>query len=113
MLSAKLLFEYLQYNYSKMKRVFNENGKRITSLKDFIVILADDNFDKNWVANDEILYLKIKELKKRFSSLSKIKNAFYQMELVKLLYHNGYPPKWSDEVFEKVLQQAENFKKYN
>lgn len=35
------------------------------------------------------------------------------MELVKLLYHNGYPPKWSDEVFEKVLQQAENFKKYN
>ena len=35
------------------------------------------------------------------------------MELVKLLYFNGYPPKWSDEVFEKVLQQAENFKKYN
>lgn len=30
-----------------------------------------------------------------------------------LLYQNGYPPEWDEEVFEKVMEQAENFKKYN
>jgi len=29
-----------------------------------------------------------------------------------LLYKNGYPPEWDEEVFEQVLEQAENFKKY-
>ena len=35
------------------------------------------------------------------------------MELTALLYNCGYPPQWDEEVFEKVLEQAENFKKYN
>ena len=30
-----------------------------------------------------------------------------------LLYKNGYPPEWDEEVFEKVMEQAENFKQYN
>ena len=34
------------------------------------------------------------------------------MELTVLLYQNGYPPEWDEEVFEKVMEQAENFKKY-
>ncbi len=29
-----------------------------------------------------------------------------------LLYKNGYPPEWDEEVFEKVMEQAKNFKKY-
>ncbi len=33
--------------------------------------------------------------------------------LVALLYQEGYPPEWSNEIFEKVLDQVENFKKYN
>ena len=33
------------------------------------------------------------------------------MDLTILLYENGYPPQWNDEVFEQVLGQAENFKK--
>ena len=33
------------------------------------------------------------------------------MDLTILLYENGYPPQWNDEVFEQVLDQAENFKK--
>jgi type I restriction enzyme R subunit len=33
-------------------------------------------------------------------------------DLTVLLYKNGYPPEWDEEVFEKVLEQAENFKKY-
>ena len=29
-----------------------------------------------------------------------------------LLYKNGYPPEWDEEVFEKVMEQAGNFKKW-
>ncbi|MFQ9293065.1 MAG: type I restriction enzyme endonuclease domain-containing protein [Haemophilus parainfluenzae] len=35
------------------------------------------------------------------------------MELTLLLYQNGYPPQWNSEVFDKVLEQAENFKRYH
>lgn len=35
------------------------------------------------------------------------------MDLTVLLYKNGYPPEWNEEVFDKVLEQAENFKKYS
>lgn len=34
-------------------------------------------------------------------------------ELMMLLYHNGYPPQWSEEIFHKVLDQVENFRTYN
>ncbi|UEB76343.1 type I restriction enzyme endonuclease domain-containing protein [Corynebacterium diphtheriae] len=33
-------------------------------------------------------------------------------DLTILLYENGYPPEWDEEVFEQVMEQAENFKKY-
>ena len=33
------------------------------------------------------------------------------MDLMILLYQNGYPPEWDEEIFEKVMAQAENFKK--
>lgn len=33
--------------------------------------------------------------------------------LTELLYEEGYPPEWDEEVFEKVMSQVENFKKYN
>lgn len=35
------------------------------------------------------------------------------MDLIVLLYENGYPPEWNAEVYEKVLEQAENFRKYS
>ena len=31
--------------------------------------------------------------------------------LLVLLYENGYPPQWNDEIFERVLEQVENYKK--
>lgn len=61
--------------------------------------------------------LKIKELvddKAQFadwSTRADIKNQL-NMDLTVLLYKNGYPPEWDEEVFEKVMEQAENFKKY-
>ena len=44
------------------------------------------------------------------SSRDDIKNQL-NMDLTVLLYKNGYPPEWDEEVFEKVMEQAENFKK--
>ena len=47
-----------------------------------------------------------------WSTRSDIRNKLNK-ELTVLLYKNGYPPEWDEEVFEKVMEQAENFKKYN
>ena len=46
-----------------------------------------------------------------WSTRADIKNQL-NMDLTVLLYKNGYPPEWDEEVFEKVMEQAENFKKY-
>jgi type I restriction enzyme R subunit len=45
-----------------------------------------------------------------WSTRNDIKNLL-NMDLTVLLYKNGYPPEWDEEVFEKVMEQAENFKK--
>ncbi len=34
------------------------------------------------------------------------------VKLAYVLYQNGYPPQWNEEVFKKVLEQVENYKKY-
>lgn len=65
-----------------------------------------------------VLAKKIKELvddKAQFADWSTrddIKNQL-NMDLTILLYKNGYPPEWDEEVFEKVMEQAENFKMYS
>lgn len=65
-----------------------------------------------------VLAKKIKELvedKSKFAEWSTrddIKNQL-NMELTVLLYHNGYPPQWNEEVFEQVMEQAENYKKHS
>ncbi|MBS9780474.1 MAG: type I restriction endonuclease subunit R [Moraxellaceae bacterium] len=89
--------------------------------KAFYDILINVRDTHNFVyADDKCLVLakKIKELvedKTKFanwSSRSDIKNQL-NMDLTVLLYKNGYPPEWDEEVFEKVMEQAENFKKNN
>lgn len=71
-------------------------------------------------ANEKCLVL-AKEIKKLvddksqfadWSTRDDIKNQL-NMDLTVLLYKNGYPPEWDEEAFEKVLEQAENFKKYS
>jgi len=65
-----------------------------------------------------VLARKIKELvddKSQYADWSTrddIKNQL-NMDLTILLYQNGYPPEWDEEIFEKVMEQAENFKKYD
>ena len=46
-----------------------------------------------------------------WSSREDIKSELI-MDLTVLLHTNGYPPEWNDEIFDKVMDQAVNFKKY-
>ena len=66
----------------------------------------------------KLLAKKIKELvdnKSKFADWATREDIKSQLEmdLTVLLYTNGYPPTWNGEVFQKVMDQAENFKKYN
>lgn len=88
--------------------------------KAFYDILVKVRDDHGFPYADEkclVLAKKIKELvddKSQFADWSTrddIKNQL-NMDLTILLYQNGYPPEWDEEVFEKVMEQAENFKKY-
>lgn len=87
--------------------------------KAFYDILVKVRDDHDFPYADEkciVLAKKIKELvddKACFADWAvrdDIKNQL-NMDLTVLLYENGYPPEWDEEVFEKVMAQAENFKK--
>lgn len=85
---------------------------------DILVKVRDDHGFKYEDEKCLVLAKKIKELvddKAQFADWSTrddIKNQL-NMDLTVLLYQNGYPPEWDEEVFEKVMEQAENFKKNN
>lgn len=64
-----------------------ELAKKIKTLIDDTAIYAD------WLNNDN--------LKSKLAS-----------QLTYLLYKEGYPPQWDEEVFQKVLEQVENYKKH-
>ena len=89
--------------------------------KAFFDILVKVRDDHGFPYADEkciVLAKKIKELvddKSQYADWSTredIKNQL-NMDLTVLLYKNGYPPEWDEEVFEKVMEQAENFKRYS
>jgi type I restriction enzyme R subunit len=83
---------------------------------DILVKVRDDN---GFPYEDEKCLLLAKEIKilvddkaqyADWSTRDDIKNQL-NMDLTVLLYENGYPPEWDEEVFERVLKQAENFKR--
>ncbi|MGO0063864.1 type I restriction endonuclease subunit R [Brevibacillus fluminis] len=84
---------------------------------DILVKVRDEHQFKYEDEKCLLLARKIKELvddKAQYADWSTrddIKNQL-NMDLTVLLYENGYPPEWDEEVFEQVLEQAENFKKY-
>lgn len=88
--------------------------------KAFYDILVKVRDDHGFPYADEKCLVLAKEIKKLvddkaqfadWSTRADIKNQL-NMDLTVLLYKNGYPPEWDEEVFEKVLEQAENFKKF-
>jgi len=88
--------------------------------KAFFDILVKVRDEHRFKYEDEkclALAKKIKELvddKSQFADWSTRDDIKSQlnMDLTVLLYENGYPPEWDEEVFEQVLEQAENFKKW-
>lgn len=100
-------------SFEKMGITFEE--------KAFYDILIKVRDEHEFQYADEKCVTLAKEIKKlvddkaRFANWSSrydIKSQL-QRELIVLLYESGYPPEWNKEVFESVLEQAENFKKYN
>lgn len=88
--------------------------------KAFYDILVKVRNDHGFPYADEKCLVLAKEIKNLvddkaqfadWSTRADIKNQL-NMDLTILLYNNGYPPEWDEEVFEKVLEQAENFKKF-
>ena len=74
---------------------FDYDDEKCVVLAKKIKELVDDNLQfAEWNVRDDI------------------KNKL-NMELTLLLYNNGYPPQWNEEVFEKVMEQTENFKQYH
>lgn len=71
-----------------------------------------------------ILNLKCKELAKKIKEIIDLKSSFadwlnnqnvrnqLKFDIKICLIKNGYPPQYSPEVFSKVMEQAENFEKY-
>lgn len=89
--------------------------------KAFYDILIKVRDDHKFIFADEKCLMLAKEIKDLvndkiqyadFFTRDDIKNQL-NMDLTVLLYNNGYPPEWDEEVFNKVMEQAENFKKYN
>lgn len=98
---------------------FNEMGITFEE-KAFYDILVKVRDTHGFAYPDEkcvVLALKIKALiddKSQFADWSTrddIKNQLNR-DLTVLLYKNGYPPEWDEEIFEQVMEQSENFKKY-
>ena len=89
--------------------------------KAFYDILIDQREAHSFVYPDEkclALASKIKELiddKSVYADWLNNNNikAQLQADLTMLLYLEGYPPQWDEEVFDKVMDQVNNFKKYN
>ena len=65
-----------------------ELAKKVKELVDNSAIYA------NWLDNDNL-------------------KAQLDSDLLILLYENGYPPEWSEEVYKRVLEQVQNFKTYH
>ncbi len=84
---------------------------------DILVKVRDDHQFPYAEEKCIVLAKKIKELvddKAQYADWSTrddIKNQL-NMDLTVLLYQNGYPPEWDEEVFDKVMEQAANFKRY-
>ncbi|MCM1259819.1 MAG: HsdR family type I site-specific deoxyribonuclease [Prevotella sp.] len=100
-------------SFEKMGITFEE--------KAFYDILVKVRDTHNFPYADEKCLVLAKEIKKLvddkaqyadWSTRDDIKSQL-NMDLIVLLYENGYPPEWNAEVYEKVLEQAENFKKFS
>lgn len=128
--TSEVVADFVNGLSEELIKIFNDLSEDKTSFeklgityeeKAFYDILIKVRDDHGFVFADEKcveLAKKIKEIVDdelqyaEFFIATDIKNKLNE-RLTVLLYKNGYPPEWDDEVFEKVMQQADNFRKYN
>ena len=107
------------YDLKEDKTSFEKMGISYEEKAFYDILVKVRNEHKFKYEDEKCLTLakKIKELvddKSQFADWSTrddIKNQL-NMDLTILLYNNGYPPEWDEEVFVQVMEQAENFKKF-
>ena len=127
--TSEVVADFVNNLSDEVLKIFNDLQKDRMSFqklgityeeKAFYDILIKVRDDHGFPYADEkclVLSKKIKELvddKSKFADWSTrddIKNELNE-HLTVLLYRNGYPPEWDEEVFEKVMEQAENFKRF-
>ena len=114
-LSERILNLFRELNKDKEK--FKELGITFEekAFFDILVAVRDDNTFE--YPDEKCLELarKIKELVDNTAVYADWKNNKnlrddLNVEIVDLLYANGYPPKWHDKVYDRVMEQVENFK---
>ena len=88
--------------------------------KAFYDILVKVRNDHGFTYEDEKCLVLAKEIKKLvddkaqfadWSTRADIRSRL-DMEVTVLLFNNGYPPEFNEDAIYKVIEQAENFKKY-
>ena len=117
-LSQQLVDLFAQLNVDKAK--FKELGISFEE-KAFYDILVDIRDKNNFEYADERCIELSKKIKQLIDDTAihadwlnnnNLKKTLAS-NLMMLLYHNQYPPQWSQEIFDKVLDQVENFRTYN
>lgn len=87
---------------------------------DILVAVAEKYNFKDKISDEKFIEL-AKEIKKLVSNKSKytdwtnrqdIRDELYS-DVAKKLYAHGFPPKPIDDVYDEIMKQVENFKKYN
>ena len=85
---------------------------------DILVAVRDNH--KFEYDDQKMIYL-CREIKKIVADKTKYTDCFkkadikaeLEVDLIRLLGKNGYPPEYNKEVYNEVFEQAENFKKYS
>lgn len=128
--TSEVVSDFINGLSDEIIKIFNDLNNDKTSFenlgitfeeKAFYDILIKVRDEHGFVYSDDKCIILAKEIKKLVDDKAKYADwaarndvkSELNMELTILLYKNGYPPEWNDEVFEKVMKQAENFKKYS
>lgn len=104
----------------KDKEKFKELGITFEEKAFFDILVAVRDEHKFEYPEEKCIELskKIKDLVDNtavYADWSNNNNLRAQMEdeMIDLLYDNGYPPDWNSDVYERVMDQVNNFKTYN
>ncbi|MDR0832382.1 MAG: HsdR family type I site-specific deoxyribonuclease [Bacillales bacterium] len=128
--TSEVVFDFIEDLTAELTKLFSDLKDDKTSFeklgitfqeKAFFDILIKVRDDHKFDYDDKKCLKLAKEIKKLVDDKSKYadfttrddtKNELAR-DLTIALYKNGYPPQWDKEIFEKILTQVENFKRFN